>query len=188
MSYYINRTNNGNYSTNYIGSPKFLYNLCKISDCASGSYYPRALAILKDKGICTWSDMPYNDYECTQIPNSSQYASASRYKIRSWSYLSITQTDKIKRLVYSGYPIMIAIKAYTNLFSYKSGLYNTMTGSNHGGHAVVITGYDDYLQAYKIQNSWGNNWGNNGFMWVGYNFLAQQLTLEPRCYLIVPDF
>jgi hypothetical protein len=61
MSFNINRSNNGSYLSGVLGSPKFLFNLCKFSDCNSGSTYPAAFKVLKNKGICTLADMPYND-------------------------------------------------------------------------------------------------------------------------------
>jgi len=40
-----------------------------------------------------------------------------------------------------------------------------------GGHAQCVVGYDDakYNGAFLIMNSWGPQWGNNGFAWVRYN-------------------
>ena len=39
-----------------------------------------------------------------------------------------------------------------------------------GGHAQCVVGYDDakYGGAFLIMNSWGPQWGNNGFAWVRY--------------------
>ena len=39
-----------------------------------------------------------------------------------------------------------------------------------GGHAQCVVGYDDekYGGAFLIMNSWGSQWGNNGFAWVNY--------------------
>jgi hypothetical protein len=39
-----------------------------------------------------------------------------------------------------------------------------------GGHAQCVVGYDDakYGGAFLIMNSWGPQWGNNGFTWVRY--------------------
>lgn len=33
---------------------------------------------------------------------------------------------------------------------------------------MVVVGYDDNKQAYKIFNSWGTSWGDNGFGWISY--------------------
>jgi hypothetical protein len=42
-----------------------------------------------------------------------------------------------------------------------------------GGHALCVVGYDDEIGggAFKIVNSWGRDWGNNGFFWLKYSDL-----------------
>ena len=37
------------------------------------------------------------------------------------------------------------------------------TGSDHSGHAVVVIGFDEKNQAWKLKNSWGEEWGDGGF-------------------------
>lgn len=58
-----------------------------------------------------------------------------------------------------------------NLFAYTGGVYNETVASDTsgGGHAVVIVGWDDSKNAWLIKNSWGTDWGMNGFGWIGYN-------------------
>jgi C1A family cysteine protease len=189
MSYYINKSQNGNYSYAHLGSPEFLYNLCKFEGSCStaGSMYPKAFQVLKTKGIDTWLSMPYTDYECSQQPNSQQYANAANFKISSWGYTSINNTELIKRLLYSGHPVMVAINTYQSVYNYNGGVYSSNYGQNYGGHAVCIVGYNDSIGAYKIQNSWGNGWGENGCFWIQYGFLPQ-LAMENRCYYVVPNF
>lgn len=38
------------------------------------------------------------------------------------------------------------------------------------GHALTIVGYDDnqFGGAFRVVNSWGNNWGDNGYCWISY--------------------
>src|SRR5262249_14337556 len=42
------------------------------------------------------------------------------------------------------------------------------TGNESGGHAVVMAGYDDDKQAFYVRNSWGYDWGDRGYVWIGY--------------------
>ena len=44
----------------------------------------------------------------------------------------------------------------------------------HGGHAMCVVGYDDdrYGGAFEILNSWGTDWGNNGYIWIRYRDFA----------------
>ena len=44
-----------------------------------------------------------------------------------------------------------------------------------GGHAMLIIGYDDALQSFKILNSWGRNWGFNGIHYMPYNYVCSEL-------------
>lgn len=47
----------------------------------------------------------------------------------------------------------------------------------HGRHAMCLIGYDDDKGdngAFRVVNSWGTNWGDNGFFWVDYKFFADK--------------
>lgn len=43
-----------------------------------------------------------------------------------------------------------------------------------GGHAVCVVGYDDskFGGAFEIVNTWGKDWGNDGYTWVRYKDFA----------------
>jgi hypothetical protein len=42
---------------------------------------------------------------------------------------------------------------------------NTTKGQTHH---VVIVGYDDTIEAFKVMNSWGAGWGQGGMIWISY--------------------
>jgi C1A family cysteine protease len=52
---------------------------------------------------------------------------------------------------------------------YSSGVYKHTTGGEAGGHAVSIVGYNDNDRAWIVRNSWGPDWGENGFVRVSYD-------------------
>jgi C1A family cysteine protease len=40
---------------------------------------------------------------------------------------------------------------------------------------MVICGYNDAKKAFRVMNSWGKGWADNGFAWIDYDFFAQNL-------------
>ena len=43
-------------------------------------------------------------------------------------------------------------------------------------HIVIIIGWDNYKQGWLIRNSWGKNWGDDGYAWIKYttNHIVKQ--------------
>ena len=173
-----------NYSGAY--SPAFLYNSVKIgSSCNSGSYLYKNLDRVKDIGIASWKDMPYNESKCDTKPSDTATTNAKCARILDYQKISIhreniksIEMQDIKYYLSHGNPIVIGIKVYNGFdnpkmidgeFFYKE--YNE--NGYRGGHAIVIVGYDDSKNAFKIINSWGTDWGNNGFLWIDYNVFSK---------------
>ena len=40
---------------------------------------------------------------------------------------------------------------------------------NQTSHAIIMVGWDDNLGAWRVKNSWGEEWGDNGYAWIAYN-------------------
>lgn len=54
-----------------------------------------------------------------------------------------------------------------------------------GGHAVVAVGYDDAHKigeaakgAFLIRNSWGRQWGEEGYGWLPYAYVLERLAVD----------
>jgi Papain family cysteine protease len=52
-------------------------------------------------------------------------------------------------------------------------VYTQFVGPQLGGHAMVVMGYSDVKQAFKVFNSWGTAWGDHGFGWINYTVFRQ---------------
>jgi hypothetical protein len=48
----------------------------------------------------------------------------------------------------------------------------------HGGHAICLCAYDDTKGAFRIKNSWGTNWGDRGYAWLSYDYVAQHAFMD----------
>lgn len=181
--YYKNSATSFSNSVN-VFSPEFLYNQIKFSsDCNSGTAMQTALEFVKVNGICTWDMMPYTAGDCATLPNSEQTLQAANYKIDSYSKILTTDTEAIKSLVRQNKPVIITVNLDTAFLNAKTGFIWKNTGSGFGiGHSVIIVGYNETLQAWKIMNSFGTAWGTNGFAYMEYTMFPTRT--GTYCYAI----
>lgn len=43
-----------------------------------------------------------------------------------------------------------------------------------GGHAVLVVGYEDENEWFIVRNSWGKEWGNEGYFYMPYKYLLNE--------------
>jgi len=164
-------------TTNHQFSPAYTYNQIVNGNCSNGSSFPQNFEILKTQGSDTLDIFPYNQYNCSTQPNSSQIEAAYPYRIISYEYLFINgnvNIDNLKSYLASGDIFVVAIPVYYNFYNIPNDpnyVYDSPSGSYQGGHGMAVVGYNDNLQAFKVVNSWGTNWGYSGFANLSYNFI-----------------
>ncbi|MCK5684281.1 hypothetical protein KAJ27_09165, partial [bacterium] len=65
------------------------------------------------------------------------------------------------------------------------GMKTRDASMQHARHAMLVVGYDDYMQAFLIMNSWGKNWGKNGYCWVDYKLMEPDPSRYSNQFLFV---
>lgn len=165
-------------------SPEHLYNQIKFSsDCNSGTAMQTALDFLLSKGIVTLASMPYTSGSCSLFPTAAQEAEALNYRIAGYSKLYTTDRAMMKAMIDVKKAIIYNIIADNSFIAAKAGfIWNTYSGSGSLPHCIVIVGYDDNRNAWKIMNSWGTGWGDSGFGWIDYDFIVTRT--GTYCYVI----
>ncbi len=95
--------------------------------------------------------------------------------IADWSYIAPAATfylphlEEIKATLVNK-PVPCGMFIYEDFKNYVGGVYSPLSGQeNLGGHFVVIVGYDDSQSCWIVKNSWGPDWGENGFFRIAYN-------------------
>ncbi|WP_341901775.1 C1 family peptidase [Fluviicola taffensis] len=174
-SFYFSAKNQWGKPVNYskVMSPAYVYNGIRECNCGPdcGSYIADALELLKTKGIVPWETMPYSDDDCTK-PMESVFSVAGNYKIKGYNRLANKMNfNEYKQYLSNDVPIIIGVplgKGFDGIGANSTGIFKC-TQVENGGHAMLMTGYDDERKAFKIMNSWGNSWGDQGHVWVDYD-------------------
>jgi len=150
-------------------SPEYLFNQTKSSSTCSGSGLLTNLNLVRDKGVCTLTSMPYTWNGCDLQPNELQNIEAAKYRIVSYSQIYATDKTTIKTLLAANRPLVCQVTADQSFLDARTGFVWRTFISAMGAHGITVCGYDDYKNAYKIINSWGTSWGDNGYSWIDYN-------------------
>jgi cathepsin L len=116
----------------------------------NGGWPASALNYVKDHGIASESEYPYRAVNQNCQRNGGNFHISSHSQAAGCNGLSNAINSK---------PISVTVDA-GNWSSYHSGVFNNCGGSIN--HAVLLVGATDAY--WKIKNSWGTGWGEQGFI------------------------
>lgn len=160
-------------------SPAFTFNLGKqlqaakygntSMDCQAGLMIPVALDLLRDKGAVPWARFPYDASRCDRLPTAEENSLAGRARIGGWSTLE--SRDAVRQALAQSRPVVFSMSLGQPFFTWSGKQTYTYTTSSptDGLHAMTIVGYDDEKSAFRVINSWGADWGDQGYFWLGYD-------------------
>ena len=78
----------------------------------------------------------------------------------------------IKTSISQDLPVVTGMHCPPSFFNAKSYWKPVeMMSLDFPGHALCVVGYDDekFGGSFEVLNSWGCEWGNEGFLWIPYN-------------------
>lgn len=159
---------------------------CDTSDYGcQGGLLQKAWSYLENKGIVEEKCFPYKsgdneenipcpkNKKClaekfgNSLNKNYEYKKFKAIKDSSKGFVCPTQ---IKKEILKRGPIQTGFTVYEDFMHYKSGIYEYTHGKELGGHAVKIIGWgeENGINYWIVQNSWGENWGENGFFKIKF--------------------
>lgn len=90
-------------------------------------------------------------------------------KIAAWDYVpgsyDVPAVADIKQAIYEHGPVAAAICVGTGFQGYTGGIFQTSDDCMGSvNHAIVLVGWNDADQIWYLRNSWGDAWGEGGYM------------------------
>ncbi len=158
-----------------------------------GSGLTGTFILSRFSGPITEADAPlpktYDEAKDFSLADSLAYG--KNYALLKNSYIiDASATDVIKTYVMESGAVLTAMnmnyydsakKAYTDYYNEANASYYMPLGTTtETNHLVTIVGWDDNYSAsnfkiapegngaYLIKNSWGADWGNDGYFWLSY--------------------
>ena len=143
-------------------------------DYDSGAMLRDGIKVLAKFGACSEKIWPYDIEKFTKKPMASCYKQALEHQIVSYHRLQ-TINDMLVCLS-EGFPFVFGFTVYESFESpqvAKTGLVPMPDKSEKvlGGHAVMAVGFDKKQKCFIIRNSWGEQWGKQGYCLMPFAYL-----------------
>jgi C1A family cysteine protease len=134
-----------------------------------GAYMSSILKFVEIYGAIPESCFPYKSSNGYLPPCADKCEDWNKYKkeIIGWSSISPSQPSMKNALINFG-PLVTGMEIYENFLTYSEGIYEP-SGDLLGYHLVSIVGYNDNPGYWICKNSWGTDWGEDGWFRIKYD-------------------
>lgn len=116
------------------------------------------------------SAWPHSPNKINVQPDWEAYREGFDYRGPA-GYYTVRSLDEIKQAIAARKPVVGGASVAASIQSYTGGIYDPDPSEpSIGGHAMCVVGYDD--RCFTLINSWGQSWGESGFLRVSPAFMA----------------
>ena len=168
------------YKDSFLPSRLFIYYNTRVIedtvDFDSGAMIRDGFKSIAKEGVCPAKMWPYYNSLLFKKPFQKCYDIGGLHQ--AITYSSVRQElDYLKSCLAEGYPFVFGFAVYESFMSEetsKTGIVKMpwWFEKDFGGHAVGCYGYDDSRKVFIVQNSWSIKWGDNGFFYMPYSYVA----------------
>lgn len=111
------------------------------------------------------SDMPCRSGESKSFLQTKGGGGGSSFGLVAWRTLPVNKEEPLARALVELGPVAVSVAA-RSWGSYHRGIFDACSKDCVIGHAVTLYGYgkEGPHKYWKIRNSWGPNWGENGYI------------------------
>lgn len=154
----------------------FIYTNANVDNpmsCDIGLDIPQGFDIIKNMGVSPELHFPTPKTCPKDMPvlvTQNVLDNAKKYKIHS--YNEINSINELKTALANFGPCPIGFPVYNTTSTFWEKRQNDIL---QGGHCVSVVGYTD--DSFIIRNSWGSNWGKDGYTFWPFTSWGDQLEL-----------
>ena len=144
-----------------------------------GATVSDGVRVLARVGVPTERSWPYVRGIFAVQPPEPIYVEAGRHKVSDWWSIPI-DVDAMRACLGAGFPVVFGTRVTESFMrAPKSGMIPMPSATDrddarHGRHALLLVGYDDARRTFVVRNSWGEDWGDLGYCYMPYAYLANR--------------
>ncbi len=183
----------------YLMSPAWAYNKL-VSNTNEGTMIENNIGILKNEGCPTLNEMPYDPYDCNNLGSEEAWREAPLHRAEqtylAYSFKPTNPVEVLRTFIANHVPVAFYMDGAcypNNMWDGEFIVSTDDVDSGGGAHCQTIIGYNDSMEedseigAFKIVNSWGSDFGNNGYYWITYDALFDMRIIA---YVVIdkPDY
>jgi C1A family cysteine protease len=125
-------------------------------------------------GACPEHLWPYRPGRFALRPPAECYRAAKEHRAIKYGRV-VRDLAHLKGCLAEGYPITVGMSVFESFKSprvKKTGRVPMPRRGEKllGGHAVLIVGYDEESERFLVRNSWGPDWGLDGYFTLPYAY------------------
>lgn len=142
----------------------------------SGAYIRDSIKSVNRQGVCPETMWPYVIKDFTKEPTQQCYATALNHQ--AVTYMRVARSiSEMQICLMEGYPFVFGFTVYESFQSNvvaETGIVPMPQKGEKvlGGHAVMAVGYNKKKKMMLVRNSWGKNWGLEGYFWMPFDFFT----------------
>jgi len=145
----------------------------------NGGLMNNGFEYIANNGICTEYSYPY-----TAKDDSCSTCTTSPVTVSSFNNVLPRNEESLRQAVFKQ-PVSVALEADQSFWQfYSKGVADSKCGTNLD-HGVLVVGYGtlDGKDYWKVKNSWGTSWGDEGYILLARNVKSTQgqcgIALQP---------
>lgn len=127
-------------------------------------------------GVCGEDEWPYKVTKFKKEPPAHAYDKIGKLKIGN--YYRVRNADEIRKALAYTNPVVFGLMLYDSFNQVgNSGIVKMPKYDSEnfiGGHAMCCVGYDNAKQHFIVRNSWGTRWGDKGYCYIPYDYMADR--------------
>lgn len=149
----------------------------------SGASIKNAVKGVYNFGVCKEELWPYNIDKFDEKPSQESYKDAASRKLLK--YMKVVSVNDLVNAVNYNYPVVIGMTIFEDFLSLNKDNYTLSENDYYtypiGGHAVTIVGYNLEEQLFLVKNSFGADWGLNGYFYMSFDYVKDYV-FEMWCF------